>query len=373
MINTEAFPIMNLDGIQNLKSISGELFISLGDFNTPTNMEGLSNLEYIGSDFDIQGSDNIENISNIFLNLQTINGKLMIHGNENLLEINDFNNLINCKDITISGKEITNIEGFNSIENINGKLSISFLNNTNSNELSINGFQNLKKIDGSLVISDIFSDFVYISAFNNLEEIGDNMFLGYVSDNLNSFQSLQSVSSLADFNIRNLQNFLPLETLNFVGETLSVESSNSETLWGLESIAHFNGLEITENHNLNFCALPNVCTYLQNGGEATFSNNAPGCNSVEEVLAQCELSIDSHELDSKINIYPNPVKDNLYFEIKDKNFTINKISLYDLSGKLIKEFQNQSKLNLSFYPNGNYVIVLDTDKGFISKKITIAK
>jgi hypothetical protein len=80
------------------------------------------------------------------------------------------------------------------------------------------------------------------------------------------------------------------------------------------------------------------------------------------------LATSDVSLQDKVEIYPNPVKDNLY--IKSDLKSDSKISVTDMSGKLLKTFTGKSDAyNLSDLPKGTYMILIDNDKGTIRKKI----
>ncbi|MBL4661996.1 MAG: T9SS type A sorting domain-containing protein [Flavobacteriaceae bacterium] len=70
-----------------------------------------------------------------------------------------------------------------------------------------------------------------------------------------------------------------------------------------------------------------------------------------------------------IRVYPNPVQNILYIETGDKH--IDKISLYDLSGKLVFE-SNQNEIDIKDLNPGSYIIAIQADgenysKHFIKK------
>ncbi|WP_415325033.1 T9SS type A sorting domain-containing protein [Chryseobacterium sp. MMS23-Vi53] len=81
------------------------------------------------------------------------------------------------------------------------------------------------------------------------------------------------------------------------------------------------------------------------------------------VLATSDVS-----LENKLQVYPNPVKDNLY--IKSDLRSNAKVSVIDMSGKLVKTFTGKSdSYNLSDLPKGAYMILIDEGKETIRKKI----
>ncbi|WP_449399921.1 T9SS type A sorting domain-containing protein [Chryseobacterium wanjuense] len=80
-------------------------------------------------------------------------------------------------------------------------------------------------------------------------------------------------------------------------------------------------------------------------------------------LAASDVSVEN-----KLEIYPNPVKDNFYIKSDIKSNA--KISVVDMSGKIVKTFTGKSQsYNLSDLPKGNYMILIDNEKETIRKKI----
>ncbi|WP_027383466.1 T9SS type A sorting domain-containing protein [Epilithonimonas caeni] len=70
---------------------------------------------------------------------------------------------------------------------------------------------------------------------------------------------------------------------------------------------------------------------------------------------------------TQINIFPNPTSD--FINIKSDG-TIKTIKLYNAAGSLVKTESNDlSKINISTFPKGNYLISIETDSGIETKKI----
>ena len=65
-------------------------------------------------------------------------------------------------------------------------------------------------------------------------------------------------------------------------------------------------------------------------------------------------------------IYPNPVKDFLY--IKNQNYKIENISIYDLSGKIIYSGKS-TVINLQNFPTSTYILYIKTEEGYHHFKI----
>lgn len=78
---------------------------------------------------------------------------------------------------------------------------------------------------------------------------------------------------------------------------------------------------------------------------------------VEELLNQTEL-------------LPNPVKDVLYLR-PQTGVIIDKVEVYDLRGNKIKEFKEQTSLDMSELSVGIYVIVLMSENNKVAKKLVV--
>lgn len=70
-----------------------------------------------------------------------------------------------------------------------------------------------------------------------------------------------------------------------------------------------------------------------------------------------------------ITLFPNPTND--YFQITSQNIlNITKLSVYDISGKLVLEkYNNKKQIDLSTFASGLLLVKIETNKGVITKKI----
>lgn len=364
------YPLNNITGLNNLESVNHDLTI----IGCPvlTDLSGLGNLEQVGHQLSIN-TTGITSIENIFNNLSTV-GSLSITSNEFLTKINDFENLTSGS-IRLNNPNLIDIQGFSSLIHSG---SITLKAEESYNELhTIQAFQNLQTTTGQVNITfPLYLD-VEISPFENLTEIGGILDITAKTDDFNWFPNLNQIGnnlSLSHIILANNSNLSSFEELNEVNDVIFINDTNLNSLYGLQNVSSdtFHSLVITNNPSLSHCSLPNICSFiLENPGIANINNNASGCNSVQEVLDNCNMSVTSEELNSKINLYPNPVKDFVNITKTDNSIQIEKIILLDLSGKVLGELKNQEKINLGFYPVGNYILLIHTNKGSISKKITV--
>ncbi len=81
------------------------------------------------------------------------------------------------------------------------------------------------------------------------------------------------------------------------------------------------------------------------------------------------LGIDLEKLQSNISIYPNPVKENLTIQNNSLS-TINKITIYDVLGKVILSLNNpENIIVLTKLNTGVHLVKIKTDQGVIHKTI----
>jgi|GEM_PF-870719 len=80
------------------------------------------------------------------------------------------------------------------------------------------------------------------------------------------------------------------------------------------------------------------------------------------------LSSDTFVLEN-FNIYPNPTTDILNIELKE-NLTLEKVLVYDTTGKLVKE-TTEKTINVSAFAKGMYNVQVVTNQGKATKKVIV--
>ncbi len=299
----------------------GEAMISLNAFGVPPFTYQLVDTD--GNGNMVVVTDNGEN--NIFLNIEPeifymfrvidgcgnemiietifdepINGDMFFNSQE---MIDNFSNL-DCTtitgDLTISGSNITDLGGLNSITHINGNLIIidcPLLTN-------LDDFINLVSIGGTFSEGKLFD----------------------IQDNNGGILHIENNSLLND--ISGLVNIDP----NTIGELI-----------------------IVDNPSVTVCSLTNLCTYLSDEDNLrTIENNAGNCIDEQSTMLVCStMSVNDEELYT-IKFYPNPVKDALYFSRE-----VQKVTLTDLTGKVLMVENNSQQIDMESLPKGMYLVVLE--------------
>ena len=274
---------------------------------------------------------------------------------------------------------ITNLNGLNVLTSIGGTLKIS-----NTHLLSvISSLNNLSFIGGDFYI--LFNhNLTAITGLDNLNYIGGDLRI-YHSELLTNIEGFNNVNSIGgDLRIYNndvLASLNGLNNINSIGGFLQIQGNNLLTsISGLENIAPgtIHDLIIKINNILSTCEVQSVCDYLADpAGIIDIENNAPGCNSQQEVEDACWTSVEEIIIDDRFTISPNPLNSTTLIQYTLHQSSPVIIQILDLSGRLvvslINEFQHQGEqrvvFNTAALPAGIYFCVLKTSEGVQTRKI----
>ena len=97
-----------------------------------------------------------------------------------------------------------------------------------------------------------------------------------------------------------------------------------------------------------------------------------GTGTSHTFCIQQATEIEELDLNSTISIYPNPT--NRLVNINSDKFDITDVQLFSITGRLIKSFtisNKVSQIDISQFPAGMYFLTIKTEKGEVSKKITL--
>jgi hypothetical protein len=323
--------------------------------------------------------------------------------------INDFQtNYPGCTQIegavVISGPDITNLNGLSMVTSVAGQLQIAA--NTNLTDLS--GLEKLTFIGNYL---EIYSNnsLTSIQALNQLTYVGGPLYINFN----NSLTSLAGLEKLTQVNGNlgiaynpALKSLSGLQNIRSIGGYLSIGGNNALTnitdlknvfsisgdlavyynpalasLHGLDSIkaGSINSLMITHNTKLSICEVRSICSYLASpNGSVDIQFNASGCNSTEEVLANCAtVSVGNQILSEGFSLYPNPFTRQFTFKFYlHETSTVNLIVYNNLgqvkanlSDVILSPGIHLKSWNTENFPPGIYTCRLQTGKQVKSVKI----
>jgi hypothetical protein len=229
-----------------------------------------------------------------------------------------------------------------------------FFVGTNVVELDFDDLNNLNYLEcfsnpnlTSINLSQCINIETLILAGNNLSDI-----------NLPETQSLVSISCGSN----QLTNLDLSQYTNLIN--VFVSSNSLEYL----NVAHGNNTNIT---NFGATNNPNLQCILVDDAIYSTANwtNIDAASTFVETQEECDaLSVEEFSFNT-IKVYPNPA--NNYFVIESIQ-PINKIEIFDLSGKIIKVFNEELlKYNISNLSKGIYIVIIKTELRLKRQKLII--
>lgn len=231
-------------------------------------------------------------------------------------------------------------------ENIYDVESLDLSNENISDLTGIEGFRVLKTLDiSNNSISNLSLD--KNLALENLNAAHNNL----TQLDLSGHQSIKKIvvndNNLTTFNLNNEHNFNLLANPNNPVE-YNFDARNNPTL---------TCIDVSDENHMN----------------THFSNFKDTQTSFSEIACQ---TLNTSERELSFSIYPNPTKD--YVFIDNENISIDTLEILDTTGKIIKSFQNLSRLetqkfSVSDLQSGLYFMrIQSTDKKQIVEKLIIS-
>lgn len=323
--------------------IEGDLTIS---GYTITNLQGLNVITAIGGSLNIECNEALASLAGLE-NLVHIGGNLYLAGNLVLPDLTGLNGLTFVGgDVQLTNNvAVTTLAGLEGLTSINEQLCIS----DNTALSNLNGLNNVISITGCM---RIFSNASLgtLAGLENLAYIGGNLRIGGMdhlggigNPSLASLTALQSLTSV-------------------MGEIEIAYNPILTSLSGLDNInsGTITDMSVYENSTLSECETEGLCDYLGNpNGEVYISNNAPGCNSIEEVQAACLLlPVEPAKNINALRIFPNPSSGNITIET-GVNQSTSLVSVVNVNGTgLIRSTitGGTAQINVTSLPSGVYLV-----------------
>ena len=394
--------ITNLAGLSNLVSICGTLDISknpllpnlyglenltnlgrLDIFNNPllTNLEGLNNLNSVENLLDIEYNDMLVNLQGLG-NLNSAN-VLYLSNNNSLINLEGLGNLNLTGGLSIDQSPLfTTLSGLNllnshmeavsifynpSLENIDALLSLTSANFVQIalNDIldNLNGLSNLATVTSMIGIEG--PNLTDLDGLQNLTSVGEMQIPGGNILNINGLSNLQHAETLwlTDFNylenLSGLENLTSLKNLGLAGCPLLNSIDALENVVFLDYDPEVDPdlpyVNIVNNPLLGECSIAPLCNKITDPEFVFFAGgNAIGCESVEAVIAACNLGVTEVNLNS-IKIFPNP--SNSIVNISGSDIT--QIKIFDLLGRKVMDAQvENNSFNVETLAAGRYVAQL---------------
>lgn len=272
----------------------------------------------------IINGDDITNVDGLSV-LTSVWGVFRISGNNSLSSLEGLGNLTSVGGyLRISACAVTDLSELENLISVGGDLIIHY----NSYLTSLTGLINLDSVGGDLKI--VFNPvMINLTGLEGLTSIGGN--LNIYSNALNSLSGLENITSIAGG--------LFIGNLEYGGNPFLA------TLSGLDNIdaGSITDLSIIHNASLSTCEVKCVCDYLvAPNGTIEIHDNAPGCNSQEEVEDACEsISVEEITIHKLCTIYPNPSSVALNFTFRISQYHYVTLKVYDVHGREVATLMDE--------------------------------
>jgi hypothetical protein len=346
-VSINSSDITNFNGLSVVTSIGGNLLIFFNPYLL--NLEGLNNLNYVGGYIEIWANDNLTSLSGL-------NGLTELGGS-----------------LIIDNYPLLCLEGLEALTTVGGILRIK----SNSLITNLNGLNGLVTI-GTGIYMESNDNLIDLSGLNSLAFVGGDVDIiyNYSLQNFIGLENLTNVYGALDISYNHsLNNLTALHNLTSIGGTLWItDNPYLMSLQGIENIDHNSiiDLNIYNNPLLNDCDVQSICDYLvAPNGIVEIHNNAPGCNSQEEVEAACLNSLEEKIFNQEITIYPNPATSFITFNVNDC-LPIDEAVIYNhLGQKALEAVPVNNTVDVSTLKPGIYFLEVITNETRTRIKLVI--
>ncbi|MBR9923281.1 MAG: T9SS type A sorting domain-containing protein [Bacteroidetes bacterium] len=263
---------------------------------------------------------------------------------------------------------IINLDSLNQLTEVHGYFQIT----SNSSLSDLSGLDNLSYVESLDVIQN--PGLVSLNGLNNLSSLNHlGMYYNHVLSDLNALENVDTIDlKLTLHGNDKLKTLEGLENLTYVEELVIVWNDSLTSLFSLENLnpGDLKSLELNGNPQLNICHSQPICDYLENSGPATIGNNAPGCNSQQEVEDAClSVSVNEPLTAKSIQVYPNPTTDMVQINIPDPETW--RVRIRDITGRVAVPMQplEHQQLDLSILENGLYFLEFWNTQSWLTKTV----
>lgn len=358
---------MNFDGLSSLTEIEESLIIGgySGNGNPYlTDLLGLSQVERIGGDLEIQGTNMLTDLQGLE-KIDSIFGDLYIraYGEGVEMSLENLEGLNNLKYVggTMGLEYLSSLKNYDGVESLEYVEEYLDLENNPVVE-DYDGFSSLRRAQsldliGAYKVQDL-------SGFKNLEYLEEELDIGDMDGlkDLSGLDKLSQIGHLFVYESDSITSLAGLETATTAPSGVTVFIQDNPLLEDIKSINSFDpsGIKkftLRSNPKLSFCAIEMLCAVLDIPDvNLEISDNGIGCMSIDEVDLACAI-IDVDEYDAnKISLFPNPAIKTIRIEGLDPGKDV-LFRIFDLYGRtLYSSNENKTEIDIGQYPAGIYYI-----------------
>ena len=339
--------------------------------NFQTNYPGCTEIEGYVS---ISGSDitNVDGLSTI----TSIGGYLEIIYNPSLSNLTGLEGItsVNGYIALYYNEALTNLAGFNNLTTAGSHLEIV----ENPNLINLSGLESLVTVVEELIVAQNDA-LISLEGLNALTSVEMNLIISGnpILNNCESLSQLTSVSGVLQFNknyaLTSLSGLVSLQTID--GLVLIESNSELTSLNGIDNIdpATIDSIAIFDNPMLSTCEVQSVCGYLSiPGALVNIHDNASGCNDIAEVDSACQaVNIGELLFSDYYSVYPIPAHDKLNIKTLN-NAVIDNITIYNQYGQKVLTIENGIRsIDISSLTSGFYIIEILNSNVKLRSKLVI--
>ncbi len=304
--------IKTIDNLDCLEFITGHLVVENND--SLSSLSGLDDVKSIAKSFRFNENKRVKNFTPLD-QVTSVGGNFQIINNDSLVSTTGFEGISFAYGIFMENNpKLEDVDGFTNIQSIILSLELNEMGLLNLDT----GLESLRFIRGEFILYDC-PNLTSLASLRELKFVGDNFYFYYIGitnfsgmnnlefiggyfyiEELEFLVNMQGLNALkrigTSFEIYycyyNLINFNGLENLLYIGDVLYLEEN-----YALNDISALSNLEaiegdyivIDECESLSNCSIEPICNFL-NDPTKTYDVgfNLPGCNSIEEILAECQ-------------------------------------------------------------------------------------
>ncbi|MFD2573137.1 immunoglobulin domain-containing protein [Spirosoma soli] len=272
--------LSSLGGLDNLTSVRNGLDIQSNA--ALTSLQGLNQLASAGG-LDLRNNPRLTSLNGLE-NLKTVENTVLIQSHAALTSLQGLNQLTSARTLDLrNNPRLTSLSGLENLRTVTGTVLIQ-------SHAELTSLQELNQLT-SIRFLDLRSNpkLTSLSGLENLRTVtGEVLIHSHAA--LTSLQGLNQLTSAGRLDLRSnpkLTSLSGLENLGTVTGTVLIQSHAELTSLEPLRLNQASGLSFENNPKLSYCANPSICALLAQGVSATIRNNAPGCNSVQDIQADC--------------------------------------------------------------------------------------
>lgn len=242
----------------------------------------------------------------------------------------------------------------------------------------LTGLPNLQQLflNNNLLTGNIPSEFLAMPQLLMLN-LNSNQLSGDLNDKLppimhlsnNRFNKAQLSNYVADYNVQTDLDYSPQrydgskEVLGVIGQPAKLDQSLSGSDYTFTWYKNLDQKTTTTTADLNFASVEesDYATYTAEAYTYSVLDNSVvfDLSLFREPISLVKV-LGTEESAKYFNIYPNPTSE--FLNIVSTKYEIQKVHIYDLSGKQILS-ESKSRIDVSKLPSGVYMLIIKTQEG----------